>query len=431
MSVALADQARTTYSQPSLEISGLIDSDSGRGELALLVPAFRPTAHSLIFLGLDGMRGADVKDHNTKRARLENIGAYLGVRGRIGSSGAVGGLWGGVDRFTSRYGNHFTRAIFGVDFVGSHLIARANGFAPIKRTSADWQGTGAEAGYTFREVAPAGVAGEIGLRFDVAPFEDDLQAGELRLFLGGYQHFGFADDHREKRGVQGRVSLDLYPFHEATNVRLTLTANGRRSAAGDAHYEAGVRLAIPLSGIDDAAPSPASLAFSDRRSTRDFYRPIRRDRMAVTQRNVVAAPDAVQAEGNTNTPSRTSGPLCGGPGAAIPGIDGFVIGDTITLAPFSFFPLELEPLTVSTGPFAGSTLEQVIADPNPPASVVLTRTDQQFQGFLIGNAELMIDVDLTTATCTGSLSLTTGFFNARPATAGAPSAPSASASLIR
>jgi hypothetical protein len=297
----------TTHDRPAVEIGGTISDDGGSGEIGFLAPLLFSEGRDLLFLGVDAKVFAF--DPNDIGDTVYNAGAYLGYRTVLDNSKGVFGLWTGFDHMRTEDANDFTRAIAGGEYFGRHVIVRANAFVPLDNTSGEWRVASGGFINTYDEKIPSGFDAEIGLRLAV-PMDSLARAGEFRVFAGGYDFIGLDDDGGNVFGGRGRMELDLYPFAESVDTRLSFEAGyGFDKHSGD-QFTAGVKLAIPL-GIRNKVESshgkdPDQVALDS--FGQDLFQPVRRNREPVSRIRLKDRRLAQAAETGAFTLSR----ICGG-----------------------------------------------------------------------------------------------------------------------
>jgi hypothetical protein len=266
--------ASATYDRPAIEIGGAIADDGGSGEISLMAPLVFSEGKDLLFFGADAkFSGLDINDTDDT---VYNVGGYLGYRRLLDDGAGVLGLWAGLDTFNTAQSNEFARVIAGIEYFGPHVIARANGFVPLDHTS--------DISATLEEYVPSGFDAELGLRMAV-PMDSLAKAGEFRLFVGGYDFIGLADDGGDVLGGRARAELDLYPFDEHPDTRLSLEASYAYDKHSGDQYGAGVKLSIPLGVTNKITTHGAKddvVAELDSFG-QDLFQPIRRNRSNVSR----------------------------------------------------------------------------------------------------------------------------------------------------
>jgi hypothetical protein len=266
-----------TYDRPAIEIGGGIADDGGSGEINLLMPLVFSEGKDLLFFGADTkFSGFNINDSGDT---VYNVGGYLGYRRLLDDGAGVLGLWAGVDYFNTNQSNEFARAIAGIEYFGPQVIARANGFVPFDSTSAEWSVTSGGFITTYDEKVPSGFDAELGLRMAL-PMESFAKPGEFRIFAGGYDFIGLADDGGNVLGGRARAELDLYLFDEHPDTRLSLEASYAYDKHSGDQYGAGLKLSIPL-GVTNKVTSHGAkddvVAELDSFG-QDLFQPIRRNR---------------------------------------------------------------------------------------------------------------------------------------------------------
>lgn len=276
----------STYSVPGIEIGGFVAEDGSAGEINAILPLSMPTSDQLLFIGADAklFEGSLVDLGES----VYNAGAYLGYRERKGS--ATFGAWMGADILQTASGNTFQRFIAGVEYFDPRGIVRVNAFAPFDAISDEWTIASA----VYDEKVSAGIDGEVGLRFAIQALQSAGRNGEFRLFAGGYDYFELDPDGGDVVGVRGRLELDLYPFEEAPETRLTLDASYSHDDYADGQFAGGVRLSIPLGSSERVAANyggslkdgSGSLKDGPRPvvslESQDLFQPVRRNREPVS-----------------------------------------------------------------------------------------------------------------------------------------------------
>jgi hypothetical protein len=266
--------ASATYDRPAIEIGGAIADDGGSGEISLMAPLVFSEGKDLLFFGADAkFSGFNINDTDDT---VYNVGGYLGYRRLLDDGAGVLGLWAGLDTFNTAQSNEFARVIAGIEYFGPHVIARANGFVPLDHTS--------DISATLEEYVPSGFDAELGLRMAV-PMDSLAKAGEFRLFVGGYDFIGLADDGGDVLGGRARAELDLYPFDEHPDTRLSLEASYAYDKHSGDQYGAGVKLSIPLGVTNKITTHGAKddvVAELDSFG-QDLFQPIRRNRSNVSR----------------------------------------------------------------------------------------------------------------------------------------------------
>lgn len=420
MSLAVSSTARAdqysalekapTYAMPGVEISGFITDDGGSGEINAILPLSMPTSHQLFFIGADGK----LFDGGLGGS-VYNAGAYLGYRERMGD--AVLGAWMGADTLQTRYGRTFNRFIAGAEYYGSRVIARVTGFAPFDNTSDEWS-TAAVTSTTvpvivttpatittlartttttvttfFDEKVPSGIDGEIGLRFAAPAIEASLRDSEFRMFIGGYDYFGLKAGGGDVPGVRGRLELDLYPFREAQEIRLSFVGSYSHDDFSGGQFETGARLSIPFGGprspqlaysgsLKDGGgslkddPRPITVASN---ASQDLFQPVRRNRepvsiirqkRQVSTSQVTDTVSSVKDVPQEQTAGYTLATVCGGPAVAFanaggsPITQGTVIGTRLSDGSDVIFDISI---MTDAG---GQTLAQLLSA--QPASISTT-----------------------------------------------------------
>ncbi len=339
-----------TYSVPGIEVGGFVSDDGGSGEINTILPLSMPTSHQLFFIGADGKLFSNgVSDSGDS---VYNAGGYLGYRERMESG--VFGAWAGADHLQTRNGNTFNRFIAGAEYYGARVIARVNGFVPFDSTSDEWSQTvvtTATAPVTvttplaittldrttttttttfYDEKVPSGIDGELGLRFILPSFRDHSRNGEFRIFAGAYDYFSLKADGGDVPGVRGRLELDLYPFEQAPDMRLSFDASYSHDDYADGQFAGGARLFIPLGrprslasdysgSLKDGGggslkddPAPVAVASS---GSKDLFQPVRRNREPVSvireKRTVSTSTVTDKVKNAQQTQAYTLATVCG------------------------------------------------------------------------------------------------------------------------
>ncbi len=274
-------QVGATYDRPAVEIGGSIADDGGAGEINVLMPLVFSEGKDLLFFGADAkFSGFDVNDTDDT---VYNVGGYLGYRAALDGGGVLG-LWAGLDHFNTQLDNDFTRAIAGVEYFGPQVIVRANAFMPLDLTSGEWSVTSGGFITTYDEKIPSGFDAELGLRMAVS-MGNFAKAGEFRIFAGGYDFIGLDDDGGNVLGGRARAELDLYPFDEHLDTRLSFNASYAYDKHSGDQYGAGVKLSIPL-GVTNKVTSHGAkddvVAELDSFG-QDLFQPVRRNRDNVSR----------------------------------------------------------------------------------------------------------------------------------------------------
>ncbi len=276
------DTLAATYDRPAVEIGGGFADDGGSGDINALMPLIFSEGKDLLFLGADA-RFSGFNANETDDT-MYNVGAYLGYRRLLEDNNGVLGLWAGLDHFNTENSNDFTRAIAGIEYFGPHVIARANGFVPLDSTSGEWNVT--EGGFitTFDEKVPSGFDAEIGLRMTL-PMAGMIKPAEFRVFAGGYDFVGLAEDGGDVFGGRGRAELDLYLFDEHPDTRLSLQASYAYDKHSGDQFAAAIKLSIPLGVSNKISTHGAKdevVAELDSFG-QDLFQPVRRNREAVSR----------------------------------------------------------------------------------------------------------------------------------------------------
>ncbi len=305
-----------TYDRPAVEIGGGISNDGGSGDINFLAPLVFSDGKDLLFFGADvKFSGFDVNDTDDT---VYNVGAYLGYRSTF-EGGGVFGLWAGVDYFNTDHSNEFARAIAGVEYYGSSVIARANAFVPLDSTSAEWSVTSAGFITTYDEKIPSGFDAELGLRMPVA-MNSFVKPGEFRIFAGAYDFIGLADDGGDVFGGRARAELDLYLFDESPDTRLSLIGSYANDKHSGDQYAAGIKLSIPLgitNKITEHGAKDTAVAELDSFG-QDLFQPVRRNQSNVSRirlKDRRAVP--VVNPGTGGTAGVTLSNVCGGTNGSI------------------------------------------------------------------------------------------------------------------
>jgi hypothetical protein len=271
-----------TYDRPAVEVGGYIADDGGSGEINVLAPLMFSEGKDLLFLGVDAK--VFVFDPNDVDDTAYNVGAYLGYRTVLNDGGGVLGLWGGLDHMRTEESNEFFRAIAGVEYFGQHFIGRANAFVPLDSTSDEWSVRDGNFINTYDEKIPSGFDAEIGLRLAV-PMDTLARSGEFRVFAGGYDFIGLDDDGDDVFGGRLRAELDLYPFQDAPNTRVSLEAAYAFDKYSGDQFGGGIKISIPLGITNKIETSHAKDAqvVTLESFGQDLFQPVRRNREPVSR----------------------------------------------------------------------------------------------------------------------------------------------------
>ncbi len=379
-----------------LEISGFVTEDGGAGEANVILPLSRPSAGQLFFIGADGRFG---------EGGTYDVGAYLGYRSQIGDG--VLGAWAGVDRLGTSLDHDFNRLILGAEYFGSRLIVRANGFVPFDNSSNPWTIDEGAVITTYVEEVPSGIDAEAGLRFFLPPVSGNMRPSELRTFAGVYDYFDLEDGGGDVVGGRGRLELDLYPFEESPDTRLSFEVAYSNDSVADDQVSGGIRLSIPLGtpvssasvgyggSMKDTDPVPHAVASGGA----DLFEPVRRNREAVSRVAIMSQiadpPVVVPPEEPAFVLSMSN--ACRGPGGRISGIS-TPVGEVFD-APFDGSQFDLGGMQVATGPLAGQTLSSIVGRSGLPGGLSLISTYSGATG-----SKLTVRVNLRTGNgqCTGS-----------------------------
>ncbi len=309
---ALAEDAgpgawETTLDRPAVEIGGHVSEDGGSAEINILAPLIFSEGRDLLFFGADAK--VFLFDANDLGDTVYNAGAYLGYRSVLDDNYGVFGVWAGLDHLRTEDANDFTRAIAGVEYFGAHVIARANAFVPLDSTSDEWEVVAGGFINTYDEKIPSGFDAELGLRVAV-PMESLARPGEFRVFAGSYDYIGLDDDGGDVLGLRTRVELDLYPFQDARDTRLSLEAGYAYDKHSGDQFSAGMKLSIPLGVRNKVATShgkdPDVVSLDS--FGQDLFQPVRRNREMVSRiRLKDRRPDTGSITGNYTLTT-----ICGG-----------------------------------------------------------------------------------------------------------------------
>ncbi len=392
----------STYAIPGIEIGGFVSDDGGAGEINAILPLSRPSAHQLFFIGGDGklFNGS----FGNPGGSVYNLGGYLGYRERMGDG--VFGLWAGADHLRTRYGHDFNRFAAGGEYYGPRLIARVNGFVPFDTTSDEFSTTSTVVSTTpstittpaatttfqnvttttvatvFDERVSSGIDGEVGFRFAAPALRQGARAGEWRIFAGAYDYFGLRASGGDVPGARGRLELDLFPFEQEQDVRLSLVGSYSHDDVAGGQLEGGVRLSVPIGGSHSGAAGYSGLTNNNPATAnppdsgaQDLFQPVRRNREPVSvlrQKRQVATSVTQTNVAGTVKRGFTLASVCGGTGAPIPvSFPGFVAAGLPTsvtpgtvLGNFSNFgpngpAVSLNLAVMTTG--TGQTLAQLLA----------------------------------------------------------------------
>ncbi len=316
--VNAADSTRVfveaTYDRPVVEVGGAIADDGGAGEINIIAPILFSEGRDLVFFGADAkFSGLDI---NHTDDTVYNVGGYIGYRRLLDDNGGVFGLWAGLDHFNTEQSNDFTRAIVGVEYFGSQVIARANAFVPLDSSSDEWSVTSGGFITTYDEKVPSGFDAELGLRM-VVPMDRFVRPGELRVFAGGYDFIGLDDDGGDVFGGRGRVEFDLYPFEESPHTRLSFEASFAYDKHSGEQYSAGVKLSIPLgvtNKITTHGAKDETVAELDSFG-QDLFQPIRRNRASVSR--IRQKGRALVGGGGSGVAGFSLSSVCGGPSGSL------------------------------------------------------------------------------------------------------------------
>ncbi len=296
----------TTYDRPAVEIGGFIADDGGSGEFNLLAPLVFSEGRDLFFLGADAkVSGFDLNDTGDT---VFNVGGYLGYRSVLDDHGVLG-LWAGLDHIRTEESNAFTRAIAGVEYFGPHMIARANAFIPLDSTSGEWTVTSGGFINTYDEKIPSGFDVEVGLRVPLA-MNSLARPGEFRVFAGGYDFIGLDEDGGDVIGARARAELDLYPFEEMRDTRVSLEAGYAYDKHSGDQFSAGIKLAIPLgisNKIETSHGKDPDVVTLDSFG-QDLFQPVRRNRDVVSRTRLKER----RVAGAGTTGNFTLSRICGG-----------------------------------------------------------------------------------------------------------------------
>ncbi len=364
-----------TYDRPAVEIGGGIANEGESGEINFLAPMVFSEGKDLLFFGADvKFSGFNINDTGDT---VYNAGGYLGYRRLLDDDGGVLGLWAGVDYFNTDLSNEFARAIAGVEYFGSHVIARANAFVPFDSTSSEWTVTSGGFINTYDEKVPSGFDAELGLRMPVA-MDSFVKPGEFRIFAGGYDFIGLDDDGGNVLGGRARAELDLYVFDEHPDTRLSFeTSYAYDKHSGD-QYGAGVKLSIPLgvtNKISEHGSKDATVAELDSFG-QDLFQPVRRNRENVSR---IRLKDrvAVVTPGTGGTAGVTLSNVCGGASGSLAlnsglGSSNIKQGSAVGIIDPSGAATPLNLTLANMVDSSGQTLTQLLA--SSPQSVNATLT---------------------------------------------------------
>ena len=352
---------------PGVEIGGFVTDDGGAGEVNVIVPLARRSPAELFFLGADG---EFTGDHGAY-----DVGTYLGYRAIVGDG--VLGAWAGADRIETSLDNDFHRFIAGAEYYGSRLILRANGFVPLDDQSDPWSVKTGTIVTTFSEEVPSGLDAEAGLRFALPAVSASLKPSELRAFAGVYDYFGLDADGSDVVGGRGRLELDLYPFAQSPDTRLSFEVAYAYDDVNDDQVRGGVRLSIPLTSAepsehhgslkdDPASASPAAVG------SQDLFEPVRRNRETVSRVRTLSVVNTAPPPPSTPSFVLSMANACGGPGGQIPGIS-TPVGAAFD-APFDGSRFDLGAMAVASGALSGQPLESVVGHSALPSSLSLIGT---------------------------------------------------------
>jgi hypothetical protein len=269
---------------PWAELGGYASNRSyaERGETTLWAPLMQ-SAHSMVFTDLRGKLFHDGE---------QEVNAALGYR-FMGANGWNPGIWIGLDRRYSAYGNHFDQLAFGGELLSPDWDIRVNGYVPLEDTksvSGSVAGTVEVGGGSIflitgglEEVALWGVDGEVGWRVPLGAYHPDGWAGDrqggvpggrhndLRLFVGGF-YFNHADFAGEVLGPRVRAEWRVENvIEEWEGSRLTFEAAYQYDDVRKERIEAGIRLRIPLGGGTEGGPRLA-LSPQEKRMTEGLKR---------------------------------------------------------------------------------------------------------------------------------------------------------------
>jgi hypothetical protein len=310
-----------SHDRPAIEIGGGISNDGGSGDVNFLAPLIFSDGKDLLFFGADAkFSGFNINDTSDT---VYNVGGYLGYRRLLDDEAGVVGLWAGIDYFNTDRSHEFARAIAGVEYFGSHVIARANGFVPLDSTSGSWSVTSAGFITTYDEKVPGGIDAEIGLRLAV-PMDSFVRPGEFRIFAGGYDYIALYDDGGDVLGGRARAELDLYPFMNSPATRLSLEAAYAYDKHSGDQYGAGIKLSIPLgvtNKIREHGAKDHTIAELDSFG-QDLFQTVKRSRSNVSRiRTLDRRAVAGNGGGNGGTGGGTAGVslsnVCGGASGTI------------------------------------------------------------------------------------------------------------------
>lgn len=364
---AAAAEMPQSYAVPGIEIGGFVTDDGGAGEFNVIVPLARRSPGELFFLGADG---EFTGDHGAY-----DVGTYLGYRATVGDG--VFGVWAGADRIETSLDNDFHRFIAGAEYYGSRVILRANGFVPFDDQSDPWTVSTGTIVTTYAEEIPSGLDAEAGLRLALPPVSAGLRPSELRAFAGVYDYFGLDADGSDVVGGRGRLELDLYPFAQSPDTRLSFEVAYAYDDVNDDRVRGGVRLSIPMtssepSRLDGSLKDDPVSAAPVASGTRDLFEPVRRNREAVSRVRTLSVVNTAPPPPPTPSFVLSMANACGGPGGTIPGMTTPVGAAFDT--PFDGFRFDLGAMTVASGALSGQSLEAVVGSSALPANLSLIGT---------------------------------------------------------
>jgi Inverse autotransporter, beta-domain len=268
--------------EPWAEIAGYAANRSyaQRGETALWMP-FMQDGRSLLFADIRGKLFED-DEHEGNLA--------LGYR-FMGANGWNPGIWFGLDRRTSLYGNDFDQFSFGAELLSKDWDVRLNGYVPLEDTKpVPGGGTVQVVGNSiflvsggFEELALWGFDAEVGYRVPLERYGLDGRVvgptgpipggryNDLRLFAGAF-YFDNSGFDGEVLGLRLRVEWRVENVIEAwEGSRLTFDASYQYDDVRNEQVEAGLRLRIPLGGETPATPRYA-LSAQEKRMTEGLKR---------------------------------------------------------------------------------------------------------------------------------------------------------------
>jgi hypothetical protein len=285
---AEAPVAASSKWEPWAEIGGYASNRAyaQRGETALWAPLMQD-GRSLLFADIRGKLFQDDEHEGN---------AALGYR-FMGANGWNPGIWFGLDRRYTQFGNDFDQISFGGELLSTDWDLRLNGYVPLEDTKSVSGAAGAtvvvSGGNIFlvsgglEEVALWGFDAEVGYRVPLERYGlDGRTAGsaasgerynDLRLFAGGF-YFDNADFDGEVVGPRVRAEWRIENVIDGwEGSRLTFDAAYQYDDVRKEQLEAGLRLRIPLGG--ETGAMHLALSPQERRMTEG----LKRDTDVVTQ----------------------------------------------------------------------------------------------------------------------------------------------------